>query len=456
MNLDYEKLLDIDRAHLWHPYTQMKDFETEDLLFIKRAKGILLYDKDNNKYYDTISSWWCIIHGHCHPKIKEAISNQLDILDQVQFAATTHKGAILLAKALVDITPKKLNKVFYSDDGSTACEVALKMSFQYWQNIGKTEKQKFISVENGYHGDTIGTMAVGGTPGFHSPFKPLFYDSYHIPSPYCYRCPYKSSPESCSFVCLEPLERLLKERASEICALIIEPLIQAAGGMIVYPKQYLVKLANLLKEYDVHLIFDEVATGFGKTGTMFALEHVGVEPDFLCLSKGLTAGCIPLAATLTTQEVYQAFYDDYEKGKTFFHGHTFTANPVAVSCALASLDIFKQEDSLNRARPVMDMLQSEKYRFMDLDIVGDVRGIGCIAAFELVEDKDSKKSFPSYMRVGWQVYKQGLKEGLILRPLGDIIYLFLPLVTTELELSDILEKTYRVLKKVQEELLTNG
>jgi len=455
MNLSYDELLDIDRAHLWHPYTQMKDFEKDDLLFIKRAKGIFLYDKDEKTYYDTISSWWCIIHGHCHPKIKEAISKQLDVLDQIQFAATTHEGAILLAKKLVDITPKKLTRVFYSDDGSTACEVALKMSFQYWQNIGKKEKQKFISLHHGYHGDTIGTMAVGGTPGFHSPFKPLFYDSYHIPSPYCYRCPYKKSPERCGFLCLEPLESLLKDNSAQICALIIEPLIQAAGGMIVYPKEYLIRLADLLRKYNVHLIFDEVATGFGRTGSFFALEQVGVEPDFICLSKGLTAGCLPLAATLTTEEIYKAFYDDYEKGKTFFHGHTFTANPVSISCALASLEIFKEEDTLNRARPVIDMLQGEKYRFLDIDIVGDVRGIGMIAAFELVKDKEKKESFPSNMRLGWRVYKRGLKEGLILRPLGDVIYLLLPLVTTELDLSDILEKTYKVLKGVQEEVL-NG
>lgn len=443
-----QKLIETDRRALWHPYTQMKDYETEPFLFVDRADGVFLYDGSGRSYYDTISSWWCIVHGHNHPRIKAAIRDQLDRLEQVHFAGTTHENAIRLAERLVALTPEKLTRVFFSDNGSTACEVAVKMSFQYWKQTGQPDREGFISVDRGYHGDTIGAMSLGGTGGFHGIFAPLFFPSFRIPSPYCYRCPFERfEPDACGLECLKPCEELLDQEGSRIAGIIVEPLVQAAGGMIVHPARYLKRLASLVEKAGVHLILDEVATGFGRTGTLFAMEQAGISPDFLCLSKGLTGGFLPMGATLATEEVFTAFYDDYTAGKTFFHGHTFTGNPLAASAALASLDIFDNDGVLDKTAITASMLQSGKEEFRDLEVVGDVRGIGMIAAFELVADKDSRKPFDPALRMGWRVYKAGLGEGLILRPLGDIIYLFLPLSVTKDELSDILERTFRVIEK---------
>lgn len=445
-------LTELDRRALWHPYTQMKDHEREDLLFIDRAAGIFLFDAGGQRYYDTISSWWCIVHGHNHPRITSAIKSQLDRLEHVHLAGTSHEGAVLLAERLVRITPPNLTRVFYSDNGSTACEVALKMSFQFWKQTGAPEREKFVSLERGYHGDTIGTMSVGGTPGFHDLFSPLMFRSYRVPSPYCYRCPAgRTGPADCGLACMEPLRDLLEEKGREIAGIILEPLLQAAGGMIVYPAACLREVADLARRHGVHLILDEVATGFGRTGRMFAMEHAGVHPDFLCLSKGLTAGYLPMGATLTTEEVYRAFYDDYSRGKTFFHGHTYTGNPLAAAAALASLDIFEEEDVLAGVGTKAARLQKEKERFREIELVGDVRGLGMVAAFELVQDRVSGTPFPAHLRVGRQVYRMGLDKGLILRPLGDVIYLFLPLCATSGEIDDILERTYAVLHHLEVE-----
>jgi len=442
-------LLELNRRYLWHPYTQMKDFEKNDPLFVDRADGVFLFDAQGRRYYDTISSWWCILHGHNHPRIKAAIRDQLDRLEHVHFASTTHEGAIRLAEKLVALTPDGLSRVFYSDNGSTACEVAIKMSFQYWKHIGETRRESFVSIERGYHGDTIGAMSLGGIPKFKGPLDALTFDSYRIPSPYCYRCPYEAKPPAkslnCSLECLGPLEKLLADKGREIAGIILEPLLQAAGGMIVYPVEYLTRLAELVSYHRVHLILDEVATGFGRTGRMFALEHTGISPDFLCLSKGLTAGFIPMAATITTDDVYNAFYSDYKEGRTFFHGHTFTGNPLASAAALASLEVFEQEKVLDGLQDKINTLQSGMKRFEVLPWVGDVRGIGMVAAVELVRDRRTRTAFPSEKRVGWMIYKEGLKKGLILRPLGDIIYLFLPLSVTVDQIEDILGRSFEVI-----------
>lgn len=443
-------MLELDKKFLWHPYTQMKDLEKWPLLFVDHADGVFLYDRNGTAYYDCISSWWCIVHGHNHPYINAAIKTQIGRLEQVHFAGTTHAGAIKLAERLVRITPKNLTRVFYSDNGSTACEVALKMSFQYWKQTGQPKREKFISLDRGYHGDTIGTMSVSGTGGFHSIFSPMFFKTHRLPSPYCYRCIYgRTCADDCDLQCLSPLEDILKKDGENIAAVIVEPLLQAAGGMIVYPVKYLKKLAGLAKTYGIHLILDEVATGFGRTGRMFALEHAEIEPDFLCLSKGITGGYLPMAATLTTEEVFQAFYDDYEKGRTFFHGHTYTANPLAVAAALASLDVFEHERVLEKSADKIAFLQREKERARDIPIVGDVRGIGMIAAFELVEDRATKRPFDPKKRMGWYAYNEGLKKGLIIRPLGDIVYLFLPLSVTIDEIRDILDRLLSVLSSLE-------
>ena len=440
--------LEKDHKFLWHPYTQMKDCKKMPPILIERAKGLKLYDSRGNFYYDTISSWWCNVHGHNHPAIKAAIKKQMDSLEHVLFAGFTHKPAILLAEKLISIAPKGLRKVFFSDNGSTAVEVALKMSFQYWRNNGKKKKTKFVSLDKGYHGDTIGAMSVSGVGLFNEAYLSLFFPSFKAPSPYCYRCPMGKKEESCDIDCIKPLEIILKNRAQEIAGMILEPLIMAAGGMIVYPKEYLARAAKLTKKFNVHLILDEVATAFGRTGEMFASDALDIKPDFICLSKGITSGYLPLGVTLTTDEIYKAFYAPYEEHKTFYHGHTYTANPISCAAALASLRIFDEEGTLKRVKKIIPFFKRRLKDFKELPMVGDVRQIGLVGALELVKDKISRKGFDPKRRMGLEVYKRGLKKNLILRPLGDIIYFFLPLCVKEDEVEEILNRSFSILRSI--------
>jgi len=449
----YQKInnswLNKDQQFIWHPYTQMKEAKKYPPILIERAQGIKLFDQKGDFYYDTISSWWCNLHGHNHPKIKQAIKKQLDSLEHVLFAGFTHKPAILLAEKLISLAPGKLSKVFFSDNGSTSVEVALKMSFQYWQNIGRKKKRKFVSLDSAYHGDTVGTMSVSGVDLFNQVFSPLFFSSYKAPSPYCYRCPMKMKRENCRIDCIKPLEDLLKAKSDKISAIILEPLVMGSGGMIIYPKEYLAKVAKLAQKFKVHLIIDEVATGFGRTGKMFACEYVkDIQPDFLCLSKGITAGYLPFGATLTTEKIYHAFYADYEKKKTFYHGHTYTANPLSCSAALASLEVFQSEHTLKKINQIIPFFHQQLESFRELPLVGDVRYLGLIGAFELVKNKNSKQAFSLKERIGFKIYQQGLKENLLLRPLGNIVYLFLPLCINKCQLSLILKKTFKVIQAV--------
>jgi len=443
-----DKWIKKDLKYIWHPYTQAKDCKKFPPILIERAKGIKLYDDKGNCYYDTISSWWCNIHGHNHPKINKAIKDQLKSFEHVLFAGFTHKPAIKLAEQLVEITPSNLTKVFFSDNGSTAVEVALKMSFQYWQNIGENKKTKFLSLDYAYHGDTIGAMSVSGVDLFNKAFSPLFFKSFKAPSPYCYRCPVGKNKSSCKAECANALEDILKEKSGEIAALILEPMVMASGGMIIYPSSYLRKVAQLTKKYNIHLILDEVASGFGRTGKMFACEHAKVKPDFICLSKGITSGYLPFAATLTTNKVYNAFYADYQKKKTFYHGHTYTANPISAAAALASLEIYKQEDTLNKVNELMPLFHKRLEAFRDLPLVGDLRYIGMIGALELVKNKKTKEPFGLDKRIGLEIYEKGLKQGLILRPLGSIVYFFLPLSIKKYQLSSILKKTFKIIESL--------
>ena len=434
---------------LWHPYTQMKDCRLSPPILIEKAAGAKLYDSQGNFYYDTISSWWCSVHGHNHPNIVAAINDQLNSLDHVLFAGFTHKPAINLAERLVSIAPQNLTRVFFSDNGSTAVETALKMSLQYWFNTGQKQKKKFVSLDMGYHGDTFGAMSVSGPSIFNKPFSELLFDSLKVPTPYCYRCPMGKEKNNCDLECTKPLENLFNEQKDQIAALILEPLLMGAAGMIVYPPEYLKKAAALASENDIHLIADEVATGFGRTGKMFACEHANVTPDFLCLSKGLTSGTLPLAATVTTEKIYQAFYDDYEKFTTFYHGHTFTANPIGCAAALASLDIFEQEKTLQKIAPLITTLHARAEDFKSLPHIGDVRYIGMVAAFELVKDKNTKQPFENIRKISQQIFQAALKENLILRPLASVIYLFLPLCLTHEELTRILNSTQKILSDIK-------
>lgn len=436
-----------DLKYSWHPYTQMKDYQSFGPMLIERAEGIKLYDSDGKFYYDTISSWWCNVHGHSHPKIKTAIKKQLDTLDHVLFAGITHKPAIELSEKLIAISPESLTRIFFTDNGSTAVETALKMSFQYWYNLDKKNKTKFVSLDMSYHGDTVGAMSVGGASVFNEVFEKLLFDSFKVPSPYCYRCPVGKCKDTCDIECIKPLEECFKQHHNKIAGMIFEPLLMAAAGMVIYPVRYLEKAAQLAKKYDIHLIADEVATGFGRTGKMFAIEHANLQPDFMCVSKGLTSGTLPLAATLTTDKVYDAFYDDFDKHKTFYHGHTFTANPIGCATALATLDIFEQEQTLKKAQDLITILHDGMEKFRALDFVGDVRCLGMVGAIELVQNKETKEPFDAKDRVGLNVYKEGLKENLLLRPLGNVIYLCPPLCTTKAQLKDILTRMYTAVTK---------
>jgi len=443
----FDRWIKKDLAYVWHPYTQMKDCRTMPPLLIEKAKGMKLYAGNGSFYYDTIASWWCNVHGHNHPRIKRAIKKQLDSLEHVLFAGFTHKPAILLAEKLVKLAPENLTKVFFSDNGSTAVEVALKMSFQYWRNTGALKKKAFVCLDHGYHGDTIGAMSVGGVDLFNEAFAPLFFPAYKVPSPYCYRCPMGKDKKSCAIDCARPLEKLLTERGKEIAGLIIEPLVMAAGGMIIYPSEYLTKVGELAEKFNVHCIVDEVATGFGRTGTMFACEQADIRPDFMCVSKGITSGYLPMGVTLTTEKVFQAFCADYTRKKTFYHGHTYTANPLACSAANACLDIFQRDNVLPALKPLIIQLRQSLEDFRGMERVGDVRSLGMIGAIELVKDKRRKTPFSFNERIGLAVYKNGLKKNLLLRPLGNIVYFFLPVCVTRKELAVIMQRSRKVLSE---------
>ncbi|OAG28450.1 adenosylmethionine--8-amino-7-oxononanoate transaminase [Thermodesulfatator autotrophicus] len=451
---DKKKILEIDRNHIWHPYTQMKDYENRDPMVIVSARGLKLKTIDGQEIYDSISSWWTNVHGHLHPALNQAIIEQLNLLDHINFSGYTHPYAVEVVERLKDFLPPELSRFFFSDNGSTAVEVALKMAFQFWQNKGQKEKTRFVCLENAYHGDTLGAVSVGGVDLFFELYKPLLFKSFKAPSPYCYRCPEKEgftldASHQCSLKCLKGMEEILKEHHGEICAVIVEPLMQGAGGILIYPAAYLKKLREITRRYKVFLIFDEVATGFGRTGTMFAFEQAEVVPDIICLAKGLTGGYLPMALTITTEEIYQAFYADYLEGKTFYHGHTYTANPICCAVAAANLKLFAEENPLVKTREAREYFHQLLLKtFADKPYVGDIRYLGYVGAIELVKDKQTKEPFPEELRVSFQIYMKSLEKGVVLRPLGDVIYWFLPLCVTKYEVEEILNLSVEAIEEV--------
>jgi adenosylmethionine-8-amino-7-oxononanoate aminotransferase len=372
----------------------------------------------------------------------------MEKLDHVLFAGATHEPAVRLASLLADLAPEGLSRVFFSDNGSTAVEVALKMSLQYWRNVGKEGRTRFVCLDRGYHGDTAGCMSVSGVEAFLRAFRPILFPARRVPAPYCYRCPEGKEYPACGVSCLGALDAALREEGGSAAAVILEPLLLGAGGMIVYPREYLAGAARLARGHGVHLILDEVATGFGRTGTMFACGQAGVSPDFLCLSKGLTSGTMPLAATLTTPEVYNAFLGDPDGGKTFYHGHTYTANPVGCAAALASLELFGEEGVVGRVAALAPRLAEGVRALEGLPFVGDVRHIGLVAALELVRDKGTKEPLPGTDRVFREIRREGLRRGLFLRPLGNVVYLFLPQAVARPDLDDILDRFGETLRAV--------
>lgn len=444
------ELIEKDIKYVWHPDTQMKEYETEDPIIIERGEGIYVWDIEGNKYIDAIASWWVNTLGHSNPRLNKALCKQVEKIEHVLLAGFSHVPAIELAEELVRISANSLTKVFYSDNGSTATEIALKMAFQYCAQIGKPEKTKFVALEHSYHGDTLGAVAVGGVDIFYKVFKPLLFDIFQAKSPYCYRCPIGLNKEECNIDCINSVEEIFKAHDNEIAAMIVEPLVQGACGMRMYPAEYLKKLRALCDKYGILLIDDEVAMGFGRTGKMFAYEHAGIEPDIVCLAKGITAGYLPLAVTMTNDKIFNAFYDDYHTYKTFYHGHSFTGNPLAAAIALENLKIFKEEKIIENLQPKIEFFHESLEKFKGLKHVGDVRYTGMIAALELVKDKETKEPFDSKDRIGKKVYKEALKLGAILRPLGDIIYFIPPYIINEEEIISLTEIAYKAIKTVTE------
>ena len=429
-----------DLAHVWHPCTQMKDHEQlVPLIPIRRGQGVWLEDFDGNRYLDAISSWWVNLFGHANPRINAAVRAQLDNLEQVILAGFTHEPVIELSEALTRIAPKGLTRCFYADNGSSAIEVAIKMSFHYWRNMNRPGKKRFITLSNSYHGETLGALAVGNVELYKEIYNPLLMDVITVESPDCYGREPGESWADHSRRKFAHMDSTLALHAHEVAAVIVEPLVQCAGTMRMYDPVYLELLRDACNRYDVHLIADEIAVGFGRTGTMFACEQAHIRPDFMCLSKGLTAGYLPLSAVLTTEPVYAAFYDEYTKLNAFLHSHSFTGNPLACAVALASLKIFREDNTLERNRVLAAHMGDRARELEDNPHVAEVRQRGMIVAIELVKDKKSRTPYPWQERRGLEIYRHALSRGVLLRPVGNVVYFMPPYVITPEEIDLIVD-----------------
>lgn len=449
--MDKKQLLEDDFKYIWRPFTQMKSFENEDNkpIIIKKGKGIYLEDINGKKYIDAVSSWWVNTLGHSNSRINKVIYKQAKKIEHVIFAGFTHEPVVEFSKKIVSLMNNKLKHVFFSDNGSTAVEVALKMAYQYFVLKGHPEKRKFIALKNSYHGDTLGAVSVGGIDMYHKLYKPLLFEIKQAESPYCYRCPLNCNKETCNCECLSSVENILKQEANEIAGIIIEPLVQAAGGMIMYPPKYITKLREICDKYGILLIDDEVAMGFYRTGKLFAYEHANVVPDIVCAAKGITAGYMPLSITVTTDEIYNAFYDDDTDGyKTFYHGHSYTAYPLALSVALENLKILEEMKIEEYLKPKIAKFSKELEKFRAHKNVGDIRQTGMICAIELVKDKNTKEPFAYEDGIGKKIYLEGLKLGAILRPMWNCIYFITPYVITEKEIEKLTNIAYEALNRV--------
>ena len=424
-------LIQRDLSVLWHPCTQMKDHEWLPMIPIRRGDGVWLEDFEGKRYLDAISSWWVNLFGHNNPRIKAALREQLDTLEHVILAGFTHEAVVELSERLVALAPPGLDRCFYADNGSSAIEVALKMSFHYWRNRGETKRTRFITLENSYHGETLGALAVGNVPLFRETYGPLLLETIRVPSPDCY---HREAGETCTAYSERMfafMEQALEQHGHEVCAVILEPLVQCAGGMRMYDPVYLKLLREACDRHGVHLIADEIAVGFGRTGTMFACEQADITPDFLCLSKGLTGGYLPLSVTLTRESIYSAFYDDYATLKAFLHSHSYTGNALCCRAALATLDIFEQDRVIKANRERAALLGRVTERFNDHPHIGEIRQRGMIVAMEMVKDRKSRRPYPWEDRRGLRVYQHALRQGALLRPLGNVVYFMPPYVIDE-------------------------
>ncbi|MFH1132077.1 MAG: adenosylmethionine--8-amino-7-oxononanoate transaminase [Pseudomonadota bacterium] len=446
-----ERLIELDKQFLWHPFTQMKTWLEEDVIVIERGEGCWLVDTEGNRYLDGISSLWCNLHGHKVAAIDKAIQNQLKKVAHTTLLGLSNIPSIEFAARLVQIVPPGLRRVFYSDAGATAVEAAVKMAFQYQVQTGHPEKTQFAALGHAYHGDTVGSVSLSGIEVMHSMFAPLRFDVIRLPSPYCYRCPLGLDQTACSMECAKEAEQILKENAASLAGVVVEPLVQGAAGIIVHPKGYLARLRKICDELNLLLIADEVATGFGRTGTMFACSQENVVPDLMCLAKGISGGYLPVAATLATEKVFEAFSGPIDSGRTFFHGHTYTGNPLGCAAAIASLDLLETGvlESLPKKQKFLNSLLNELIH--PLPHVGDLRIKGLMAGIELVQDRNTKEPWPASARVGHRVICEARKQGVMLRPLGDVVVLIPPLVVSESELELLAHTTAQAIKTTTEQ-----
>ncbi|WP_019394468.1 adenosylmethionine--8-amino-7-oxononanoate transaminase [Priestia filamentosa] len=443
------ELIEKSKKYLWLPFTQMKDYD-ENPLIIENGEGIKVKDVYGKEYYDGFSSVWLNVHGHRKQELDDAIKRQLEKIAHSTLLGMTNVPATELAEKLINISPKNLTRVFYSDSGAEAVEIALKMAFQYWKNVGKPEKQKFISMKDGYHGDTIGAVSIGSIDLFHHVYGPLMFESFKAPIPYVYRSE-SQDPCICRDECLQELEQLLKEHHHTIAALSIESIVQGASGIIVMPEGFLSGVRELCTKYEVLLIVDEVATGFGRTGKMFACEHENVQPDLMAAGKGITGGYLPIAVTFATERIYEAFYDDYSNMKTFFHGHSYTGNQLGCAVALENLRLFEVEEVVEKVAEKSENLKKLLNTLYELPHVGDVRQLGFMCGIELVQSKKMRQPFPSDKRIGYKVSLKMRELGMLTRPLGDVIVLMPPLVSTVEDLKEMIEIIKQAITEV-----TNG
>ncbi len=447
-NQDYVRR---DLSVVWHPCTQMKDHEWLPMIPIRRGDGVWLEDFDGKRYLDAISSWWVNLFGHRNPHINAALQEQLDTLEHVILAGFTHQAVIELSERLVRITPPGLSRCFYADNGSSAIEVALKMSFHYWLNEGRHGKSKFVTLQNSYHGETLGALAVGNVKLYKNTYAPLLMDTIEVPSPDCY---YREPGESCaqySERMFQHMEAALEKHADQVCAVIVEPLVQCAGSMRMHDPVYLKLLRDACDRHQVHLIADEIAVGFGRTGTLFACEQANISPDFLCLSKGLTGGYLPLSTVLTQERIYQAFYGDYAQQTAFLHSHSYTGNALACRAALATLQLFERTDVLEQNRALAAAMSQATAHFAEHPNVAEVRQTGMIVAIELAKRRDTREAFAWQERRGLRVYQHGLLNGVLLRPLGNVVYFMPPYVITEQQIQTMTKVAWEgILRAVQD------
>ncbi len=436
--MNQQQLIEKSSQYMWLPFTQMKDYD-ENPLVIESGEGVYLRDINGREYLDGYSSLWLNVHGHRNEEINQAIKDQLDKIAHSTLLGAANVPSVLLAEKLVSLSPERLKRVFYSDSGATSVEIAIKMAYQYWQNKGRPEKQKFITLQNAYHGDTVGAISVGKVDIFHRVYKSLMFDSLVAPFPDTAHHPDLTTEEEIRDQALSELEEILQEHHQDVAGMTVESLIQGAGGMNIMPKGYFKGVEKLCRKYEILLIVDEVATGFGRTGEMFAVEHENVQPDIMTVAKGITGGYLPIAATLTTEDIYEAFYDDYTSLKTFFHGHSYTGNQLGCAAALANLEIYERDNLIGKVQEKTEIIHSLLAPLNDHPHVSSIRQLGMICGIELVQHKASKKSFPWEERVGYRTTIKMRELGMLTRPIGDTIVFMPPLATTEAELAKMIE-----------------